>query len=150
MELPENIFKNTRYIILSACNTGVMFAPKTLKNSSIYEKISNSKEIEKELRKIGWIPGVDQISFVDVFMRRKVNNVYGTLWFANDVSSAYLMSHFMENLVKQGEHQDAVAAFSETQRQYIKESREGGEPLGKNYSVPLHPFLWAVGALFGK
>lgn len=150
MELPENIFKNTRYIILSACNTGVMFAPKTLKNSSIYEKISNSKKIEKELRKIGWIPGVDQISFVDVFMRRKVNNVYGTLWFANDVSSAYLMSHFMENLVKQGEHQDAVAAFSETQRQYIKESREEGEPLGKNYSVPLHPFLWAVGALFGK
>lgn len=150
MELPETAFINTRYVILSACNTGVMFAPKTLKNSTTIEKFNSSKEIEKNLRKIGWIPGIDQVSFVDVFMRRKVNNVYGTLWFANDDSSSYLMSHFMKNIVEQGYHQDAVAAFSETQRQYIKECKEGKKPLGRIYPEPLHPYLWAVGALFGK
>ena len=106
--------------------------------------------MEEELRKVGWIPGIDHVSFVDVFMRRKVNNVYGTLWFADDAASAYLMSHFMKKLVNQGEHQDAVAAFSETQRQYIKESKEGKKPLGEDYPVPLHPYFWAVGALFGK
>ena len=150
MELPDSYFLQTRYVILSACNTGVIFAPKALKDERTFTDFNQSKNMEEELRKIGWIPCIDQISFVDIFMRRKVNNVYGTLWFANDDASSYLMSHFIEKLVNQGEHQDAVAAFSETQRQYIKESREGKKPLGNDYPVPLHPFFWAVGALFGK
>lgn len=125
MELPDSSFLQTRYVILSACNTGVIFAPKTLKDERTFTDFNQSENMEEELRKVGWIPGIDQVSFVDVFMRRKVNNVYGTLWFADDAASAYLMSHFMKKLVNQGEHQDAVAAFSETQRQYIKESKEG-------------------------
>ena len=150
MELPDSSFLQTRYVILSACNTGVIFAPKTLKDERTFTDFNQSENMEEELRKVGWIPGIDQVSFVDVFMRRKVNNVYGTLWFADDAASAYLMSHFMKKLVNQGEHQDAVAAFSETQRQYIKESKEGKKPLGEDYPVPLHPYFWAVGALFGK
>ena len=60
------------------------------------------------------------------------------------------MNHFMENIVAQKEKQNAVAAFSETQRQYIKESKNGEKPLGNKCFVPLHPYFWAVGALFGK
>ncbi|WP_431640038.1 hypothetical protein WCP94_000973 [Bilophila wadsworthia] len=150
MELPDSSFVNTRYVILSACNTGVTFAPKTLKKDITINKFLESKDMEKELRKTGWIPGVDQISFVDAFMRKKVDNVYGTLWFADDDASAYLMNHFIENIVAQKEKQNAVAAFSETQRQYIKESKNGEKPLGNKCFVPLHPYFWAVGALFGK
>ena len=150
MELPDSSFVNTRYVILSASNTGDTLAPKTLKKDITINKFLEAKDMEKELRKTGWIPGVDQISFVDAFMRKKVDNVYGTLWFADDDASAYLMNHFMENIVAQKEKQNAVAAFSETQRQYIKESKNGEIPLGNKCFVPLHPYFWAVGALFGK
>ena len=31
-----------------------------------------------------------------------------------------------------------------------KKVEKGKKPLGNDYPVPLHPFFWAVGALFGK
>ena len=106
------------------------------------------KETESQLRKAGWLPNVDQISFVDIFMRRNINNVYGTLWFADDKASAYLLSNFIKVLVSQGQEQDAIAVFSKTQRDFITDCKKGKNPLG--YSYPLHPYFWAVGALFGK
>lgn len=146
-EIPEESFSNTRYVILSACNTGVTFAPSTLEDNQMIDFFS-IKETESQLRKAGWLPNVDQISFVDVFMRRNINNVYGTLWFADDKASAYLLSNFIKVLVSQGQEQDAIAAFSKTQRDFITDCKKGKNPLG--YSYPLHPYFWAVGALFGK
>ena len=148
-QIPEKSFFNTRYVILSACNTGVTFAPSTLEDNQMIEFFS-IKETESQLRKAGWLPNVDQISFVDIFMCRNINNVYGTLWFADDKASAYLLSYFMKILVSQGQEQDAVAAFSKTQRDFIANCKEGENPLGLGYSYPLHPYFWAVGALFGK
>ena len=51
MELPDSSFVNTRYVILSACNTGVTFAPKTLKKDITINKFLEAKDMEKELRK---------------------------------------------------------------------------------------------------
>lgn len=153
-EIPDKSLASTKYVLLSACNTGVTFAPKTLiskddKDSKV-ESAFKGSNVEADLRKAGWLPGVDQVSFVDVFMRRGINNVYGTLWFASDESSAYLVSNFMSNLHKQGDNQDAVLAYTETLRAYIKDSNEGKKPLGNKFPYPLHPYFWAVGAIFGK
>ena len=71
------------------------------------------------------------------------------LWFADDKASAHLLSYFMKELVSQGQEQDAVAAFSKAQRNFITDCKEGKNPLGYP-SPPLHPYFWAVGALFGK
>lgn len=148
IELPDSQFINTRYIILSACNTGVTFVPLYIKND-FGDALFDDKEIEKDLRNIGWIPGIDQISFVETFMKKGVLNVYATLWFADDKASAHLLSYFMKELVSQGQEQDAVAAFSKAQRNFITDCKEGKNPLGYP-SPPLHPYFWAVGALFGK
>lgn len=148
IELPDSQFINTRYVILSACNTGVTFVPLYIKND-FSDALFDDKEIEKDLRNIGWIPGIDQISFVETFMKKGVLNVYATLWFADDKASAHLLSHFVKELVSQGQEQDAVAAFSKAQRNFIIDCKEGKNPLGYP-SPPLHPYFWAVGALFGK
>ena len=148
IELPDSQFINTRYVILSACNTGVTFVPLYIKND-FGDALFDDKEIEKDLRNIGWIPGIDQISFVETFMKKGVLNVYATLWFADDKASAHLLSYFMKELVSQGQEQDAVAAFSKAQRNFITDCKEGKNPLGYP-SPPLHPYFWAVGALFGK
>lgn len=148
IELPDSQFINTRYVILSACNTGVTFVPFYIKND-FSDALFDDKEIEKGLRNIGWIPGIDQISFVETFMKKGVLNVYATLWFADDKASAHLLSYFMKELVSQGQEQDAVAAFSKAQRNFITDCKEGKNPLGYS-SPPLHPYFWAVGALFGK
>lgn len=150
LELPESAFEKTKYIVLSACNTGVTFAPKTLKKEDTQNALAEAKAAEQELRKAGFVPGVDQVSFVDAFMRRGINNVYGTLWFASDAASYYLMTEFMRQLYSNDEKKDAVSAFASAQRSYIAESKAGKQVLGSDYDKPLHPFYWAVGGIFGK
>jgi CHAT domain-containing protein len=155
LQIPDKHLESTKYVILSACNTGVTFSPSTLDNDDMIEKLS-SLDIQKELKDLGWVPGQDQVSFVDSFMRRGINNVYGTLWFADDMASAYLLSHTIETIMKQEDKQDAVVAFSEAQRLYIDTCKKGKKPM-VNVEIPeysrvnqLHPYYWAVGAIFGK
>lgn len=168
--IPEKKFENTKYVILSACNTGVTFAPKAIQERGIEELVeaadiddesSNKKvaqDIEKAKTKRGWNPDVDQQSFVEAFMKKDVHNVYGTLWFAADESSNLLMTKFMSNLVAQGDKPDAVTAYTNAQRAYLAEAREKDEKsipelmkkLRKLYYEPLHPYFWAVGTVFGK
>lgn len=147
LEADDSAFASTKYVFLSACNTGVTYAPKTLQSEDV-EAAIESTEVEGELRKLGLVPGIDQVSFVDAFMRRNVTSVYGTLWFADDKASGTLMSSFVKNL---NANPDAVAAYTQTLRTYINESREGKTPLGPGYTnTPLTPYFWAVGAIFGR
>jgi CHAT domain-containing protein len=148
-------FENTRYVVLSACNTAVTFAPKALVDSQTATVISQheaeleARNIEKSLRKSGWIPGQDQVSFVDLFMRRSVSNVYGTLWQADDLASSFLLSHFISTLLdqqKQHKVQDAVAAYTSAQRDYINSCIKG---IGELSRSDLSPRTWAFGAIFG-
>lgn len=144
----DGAFDNTRFIILSACNTGVSFVPKSLAEN-IDETLYNNTGVDKELINSGLMPGVDQISFVDTFMSRGISNVFGTLWFAEDTISAVLMSKFVTKLVEQGNTPDAVAAYSSAQRDIVTMGKRG-EQVAKGFDMPQHPYLWAVGAIFGK
>jgi len=153
LEFPDEFLSSTKYVILSACNTGVSFVPKAYKMGlDKSDSEFNTKETERDLRRIGWIPGVDQVSFVDSFMRRGINNVYGTLWFVDDESSAYIMKKFIGYLANAKEYPDAVSAFNAAQRSFVKEGKTGsfnGFSSKEFYTVP-HPYYWAVGAMFGK
>lgn len=142
------VFANTNIIVLSACNTAVTFAPKALVDDGQTQKLMSPKEVEKDLRDNGWIPGLDQVSFVDTFMKQGIRNLYGTFWFADDNSSSFLMSSFMRNLVKQGDKPDAVAAFSAAQREIVVNAKNGKNIIPK-CDLPGHPFYWAVGGIFG-
>ena len=82
-------------------------------------------------------------------MRKGITNVYGTLWFADDAASSALMSKFIQNLVLQSDHPDAVAAFSSAQRELVTKAK-AGEKVIPDTEMPYHPFFWAVGAIFGK
>src|SRR5574344_1328201 len=147
-QMPDEYFKNTQFVVLSACNTGVSFVPKALKENLDEDATFNSKDVEQSLRDQGWVPGVDQIGFVDTFMRRGIRNVYGTMWFADDAASSYLMSNFSTNLAAQTDKKDAVKAFNDAQRSYISACKSGNKPI--DVYTPIHPYYWSVGAMFGK
>lgn len=154
LELPEKALDKTKFVALSACNTGVTFAPKTLKKDTTQDALKEANADMDVMAKNGWIPGVDQVSFVDTFMKRGVKNTYGTLWFASDEASSYLTSNMMTKMFDKVKPADPVAALNQTQREYLVASR--GENKAKlldaegNYPVPIHPYFWAVGAMFGK
>lgn len=149
LELPEQSFEHTRYVILSACNTAVTYVPKAFKSNLDGEGLMSTAEVEEELNRMGFVPGVDQVSFIDTFMRKGVQNVYGTLWFVDDFMSAEIMSRFMQELVKQ-EQSDAVRAYNLAQRSIITEAKEQKQVAGYSPRETLQPFLWAPGAMFGK
>ncbi len=145
MEMPAGSFRKSRIVVLSACNTGVTFAPKALKSDATFEALT-SEEVEKDLRKAGWVPGVDQVSFVDTFMKRGVDYTFGTLWFADDMAAGYILSEFAKNM----KDRPVVTAYNSTIQKYLQDAREGNNPLGASYTTtPQHPYFWAVGAVFG-
>ena len=148
LELPPAMFASTKFVILSACNTGVTLIPKAYK-LNLDESIFDTREIEKALRNLGLFPGVDQVSFVEAFMRCGVRNVFGTFWPVDDQAAPTIMRMFIENLVKLGENPDAITAYTNAQRQYIADSRMGKETLGWG-GLPHHPQVWAPGVIFGK
>ena len=109
-----------------------------------------AEEAKAEMEKLGLLPGVDQVSFVDTFMRKGVDNVYGTLWFVDDAMSSELLTRFMTNLKDTEHYPDAVAAFNQAQRSIVLESEAGKTVVADYYLIPAHPFFWAPGAMFGK
>lgn len=151
LELPERDFNNTKFVVLSACNTGVSFDPPSLSLNFDRDDNVNGKKDEENLRKLGLIPGVDQVSLVESFMRKGINNVYGTLWFVDDGMSAELLSRFTANLVQQGEKPDLISAFNAAQRSIIQDAKQHKEVVNSQaYPLPQHPYYWAAGAIFGK
>lgn len=150
LELPDSIWETTKYVILSACNTGVTYNPDAVvaTEDDVKDLISfDDAENQKELRKLGWLPGIDQVSFVDTFMRRGVLDVYGNFWFADDAASSFILSNTMKNVGSQTKV-DMVSALCNAQRFYIEQSKQGKGP----YKTPedVHPYFWAVGGIFGK
>lgn len=145
MEIPSQSISKTKLVVLSACNTGVSFAPKAFKNTKIID-IFSSESVEKELRDAGWVPGIDQVSFVDTFMRRGVKYTYGTIWFADDNANSYILPKFINGL----KNESIPLAYNSAIRNYIEEVKNGNPLLGKDYTeIPQHPYYWAVGAIFG-
>ena len=141
LELPDAVFKNASLAVLSACNTAVSYSPKVVKNADVQGDL-DSKEAAKELAAAGWSPGVDQVCLTDTFMKKNFRNVYGTLWFADDAASSFIMSNFMMNL----KTHDPAKALREAQLKYLRNPPKRDEPT----DYPLHPYFWACGNIFGQ
>ncbi|MBF0529057.1 MAG: tetratricopeptide repeat protein [Deltaproteobacteria bacterium] len=138
MEMPESVFKEANLAILSACNTAVTYSPKV---DDKIRKESESSEIDRELAAAGFTPGVDQVCLSDTFMKRNFNSVMGTLWFADDQATGFIIAKFFEGLADKLPS-DALRA---AQLAYLEKP-----PLAPDYTkVPKHPYYWAVSAVFG-
>ena len=139
LELPDACFKNARLAVLSACNTAVTYSPKiTAKERQTLE----NAEVSKELVKAGFTPGVDQVSLTDSFMKRNFKSILGTLWFADDAATGFIISKFFDNLgaMKPSE------ALRQAQLTYLE-----SPPMDTDYTkVPKHPYYWAVSSIFGE
>lgn len=139
MEIPDSAFKQANLAVLSACNTGVTYSPKI---DPKIRKETESSEVNKELLSAGWTPGVDQVCLTDTFMKRNFKSVLGTLWFADDKATGFIISHFFENLEKN----PPAEALRQAKLAYLK-----NPPMGPDYTkTPRHPYYWAVSAIFGE
>ena len=139
MELPDSAFKSANLAILSACNTAVTYSPMV---SAKTRQSLESAQASKELLAAGFTPGVDQVSLTDTFMRRNFNSVMGTLWFADDAATGFIIARFFENLVDNA----PAEALRKAKLQYLE-----NPPMGSDYTkVPRHPYYWAVSAMFGE
>lgn len=133
----EKVFKSAEIAVLSACNTAVTYPAKVGK--ALREEL-NSKDVAKKLKKYGLTPGVDQICLSDTFMKRNFRYVMGTLWFAEDETTQYIISQFFANLADlqppDALRKAQMAYLEKNEYQYTKFAR--------------HPYFWAVSAIFGE
>ncbi|MDR1872462.1 MAG: CHAT domain-containing protein [Deltaproteobacteria bacterium] len=170
LNLDDKIFENADLAVLSACNSAVDFSPQIFETKFVVQPFEdsdvdaldntnnsklqnyleygidkfNKSEIE-ELKKFNWQPGIDQVCLVDTFMNKNFNNVYGNLWFVDDLSSSMILSSFMENYTK---GQSPAEALRNAQIAYIKDPQLKVKMI-KVSPVPMHPFYWAAGHIFG-
>jgi CHAT domain-containing protein len=140
LEMPDSAFSEAELAVLSACNTAVSYSPQVIQQNEIQEALETSAAAT-DMVDAGWTPGVDQASLVDTFMRRNFRNVYGTLWFAEDTTSSFIMRRFMNNLPQM----PAAEALREAQLNYFKNF-----PRADGFEYALHPFFWACGNIFGQ
>jgi CHAT domain-containing protein len=152
ISMNDGLFSEAYLALLSACNTAVSFTSKVIasedfETSSEYADLDDDdiKTIPKEMADLGWTPGLDEVCFVDIFMRKNFQYVLGSLWFLPDASTALIMEYFMVNLLS-GESKDPPEALTEAMRTYLNYVSTGGKV---SYIKPLHPFYWAGGNIFG-
>lgn len=139
LEMPDSCFKSANLAILSACNTAVTYSPQITKGQ---RDDLESKKISQELVNAGFTPGVDQVSLTDTFMKRNFKSVLGTLWFADDEATGYIVGKFFENI---GAMKPAEA-LRQAKLDYLE-----SPPMDSDYTtVPKHPYFWAVTAVFGE
>ena len=143
LELPDSVFAKADLAVLSACNTAVSYSPRVVQNKDIQENLE-SQEAADELVAAGWTPGVDQVCLVDTFFKRNFRNVYGTLWFADDIASSAIMSAFIANL----QTMPPAEALRAAQLAYL--SNPPQRPADNDTEYPQHPFFWACGNIFGQ
>jgi CHAT domain-containing protein len=142
LALPDEVFAQAYLAVLSACNTGVSYSPKIFKDTKqkVEDELEGQEEAQRQVAEAGWTPGVDQVCLVDTFMRRNFKNVYGTLWFASDSASAFIMGRFLDYL----KNLPPADALRQAQLDYLREPPEVG------YFYFRHPYLWACGNIFGQ
>jgi CHAT domain-containing protein len=139
LELPDYAFKNAKLAVLSACNTAVTYSPRITAEERLELE---DAEISRELVKAGFSPGVDQVSLTDTFMKRNFKSIMGTLWFADDKATGFIVGKFFENI---GTMKPAEA-LRQAKLTYLK-----SPPMGPDHTtVPNHPYYWAVSAVFGE
>lgn len=149
LNLDDKSLANTRYVLLSACNAAVSLIPFSIGENFEETEFFDPKLVERDLRKQGLLPGVDQATFVESFMRRGVQNVYASYWQLDDEAAKEIMSNFWPNIVSQGDKPDLVAAYSDAQRKYLAKAKKVSRDTG-SFNENLHPYYWGAGGIFGK
>ena len=142
MELPDSNFVNADLAVLSACNTAVMYSPKI----NAKERLSFiNEDAAKEIADLGFTPGVDQVSLTDTFMKKNFNSVIGTLWFADDAATGFIMSEFFK------EYMSGISSSEALRNAKLTYLNKGKDALPKGYTdIPSHPYYWAVASVFGR
>lgn len=163
MGMPDNIFKDTRYVLLSACNAAVTYVPYALAAEEGAEVATIEEStyldpavVEKDLSALGMRPDLDQATFVESFMRHGVNNVYASYWQLDDEAGGIIMSKFWEEIGKRADNPDMVAALAEAQRDYLRKTdnneitrMDDAKGRKKVPANPAQPYYWAPGGMFG-
>lgn len=149
LELDEKKFANTRYVLLSACNAAVSLVPFAIGEDFEETSFFDPDMVKKDLEKWGFTDGVDQVSFVESFMKKGVENVYASYWQLDDEAAKNIMSKFWNILQAQKDHPDLVNAYSKAQKAYLEEAKEKMRK-EKKLNNDMHPYYWAAGAMFGK
>lgn len=149
MNLDKKDFANTKYVFLSACNTAVSLVPFAIGESYQEKEFFDPKLVEKDLRNMGLVPGIDQATFVESFMRKGVENIYASFWQLDDEAAKSIMNEFWKILADQGEAPDLVKAYAQSQRAHLATYKDKMAKTGA-FAEDLHPYYWGAGAIFGK
>ncbi len=149
LNLDDKALANTRYVLVSVCNAAVSLIPFSIGEGYDEKEFFDPKLVERDLRKAGLLPGVDQATFVESFMRRGVQNVFATYWQLEDDPSGAIMSNFWSNIAAQGDKPDLVTAYTEAQRKYVTEKKQATRDTG-SLDKNLQPYMWGAGGIFGK
>lgn len=149
LNFDDKALANTRYVLLSACNAAVSLIPYAIGENYDEKEFFDPKLVERDLRKQGLLPGVDQATFVESFMRRGVQNVLATYWQLDDIAAKEIMEHFWPTIVAQGDKPDMVAAYTDAQRKYLTNAKKASRNIGSP-DERLQPFKWGAGGIFGK
>lgn len=148
LNLDDKALANTRYVLVSACNAAVSLIPFSIGEGYEEKEFFDPKLVEQDLRKQGLLPGVDQATFVESFMRRGVQNVMATYWQLEDKPAGEIMSNFWSNIAAQGDKPDLVTAYAEAQRKYLAEKKQASHD--SEFYLNLQPYMWGAGGIFGK
>lgn len=149
LNLDDKALASTRYVLVSACNAAVSLIPFSIGEGYDEKEFFDPKLVERDLRKAGLLPGVDQATFVESFMRRGVQNVFATYWQLEDDPAGAIMSNFWSNIADQGDKPDLVTAYAEAQRKYLAEKKQATRNSG-SLDKNLQPYMWGAGGIFGK
>lgn len=149
MNLDKKAFASTKYVFLSACNTAVSLVPFTLNEDSEGKAFFDPELVEKDFRNIGLIPGVDQATFVESFMRKGVENIYASFWQLDDEAAKSIMDEFWQKIAEQGEAVDLPEAYAKAQRAHLAKYKSRTKNEGR-FVEDLHPYYWGAGTIFGK
>lgn len=149
LNLDDKTLANTRYVLVSVCNAAVSLIPFSIGEGYDEKEFFDPKLVERDLRKAGLLPGVDQATFVESFMRRGVQNVFATYWQLEDDPAGAIMSNFWSNIAAQGDKPDLVTAYTEAQRKYVTEKKQATRDTG-SLDKNLQPYMWGAGGIFGK
>lgn len=160
--LANDKFANTKYVILSACNTAVNMVPFAIGRAERANKKGNDVEIstaqiEKTIANSGINPDSDQTTFVETFLSRGgIEDVYASYWPVDDAPASIIMDKFIKDLTNMKDNPDPIKAYSEAQRNFLQRAKndefsaEDKNPEKKSIREAVHPVYWAVGAIFGK
>lgn len=148
LELDEKKFDETKFILLSACNAAVSLVPFAIGENYDQTVFFDKKRMQEDLAKYGFLDGVDQVTFVESFMKKGVPNIYASYWQLDDMAAKAIMSQFWKIVAHQKDNVDLVKAYSEAQKNYLAEAKK--KMREKKEVEDMHPYYWAAGAMFGK